>query len=333
VEKDRQDYIEYVGGNLEIYKDWVPEEEAKRLGYDEFPLNLDDSVIARYWDIKDYDNSTPICNYLSEYTSVKSPDKQQFVDDPMVDGIVQPGRWRHVKTYTRDGQNSEKWPCQILKKGYIETLLSGDDVIWEYPNRAISVQFRNLRPEACESIINELSESTYTIPEIYGEEYSGEWHNIYSEIGKDDDGSPYIVINLARPTYALEAYQSAGTPNAKNVYYFWSVPKDAAQGVISAFSGNTEATASLSYSPSSELVNIVISHGDTGASITTGFIQVVDDCRYKVEHSFVYGQESQPSLSSYEKNPEDGVTYSIKSVYFDLNVKRICFYKRGVAWR
>jgi len=173
---------------------------------------------------------------LNVITDIKNTVECHCVDDPMAGGEIFEGRWRQA-FIRRIAQGDVTKLVQVLRKGYSSEiawdearLVEGKDLQESEGYR--TVRWVNLDPSKTQTMALSLSATSFTDKVINGETLSGEWHNIFVSPSVADDGSGVITMQLAQPEFTLTAYQNALTPKARDVTYYFQVPKDLAQAII-----------------------------------------------------------------------------------------------------
>lgn len=261
----------------------LAEEDAERVDRHDgtFVPLLGDGEIQRVWRDISIDDTPALVKFLEDYTSVKNyPNKKNYVLDPMASSEVFDGRYRNA--YIRPTTTGEVTTLvQILRKGFIETLVVGGQMDWsearietarELPagtstnnpggnttEEYIIVMFPNTSPDKRQAIQNSIEALTVSSfnPVIRGESLGTGFHRIYVTSRIEDDGSATILLLLAKPEFTLDAYESYLTKRQDDVTYFFNVPKELAQGVLTA-SRAKGVSARASYNTSQGLVDIII---------------------------------------------------------------------------
>ena len=234
------------------------------------------------------------------------------------------GTWRSVavvhdtvRVRSAGGDELIHYVVQTFSYGWAETIKSGSNVDWtlsrlvekfynyasasaanfaslansstDAPEEFLLVRFANLKRTKLKSIQSEVSEASYTNPAIGGETHSGVWHPVVTHGQAAEDGSAFLDVLLAKPQYTLTAFQDSNTSREQTVGYLWQVPKDLAQGIITAWDSADAAgrSASATYSKDGRLVDLVLTGVVGTDNLSTPWVQVSCD-RWRRWH-FAWG--------------------------------------------
>jgi hypothetical protein len=199
---------------------------------------------------------------------------------------------------------------QVLRKGFAETAIwseariDGSQIALgnsvgagvagstsHDPDKELNIRFNNCSPFKVDAIAESLLVASYAAGVTVGTEvYSGAWHCVSVGTKIEDDGSGTVSLRIARPTYTLQGYEDFGTERAQDVYYIADVPKDLAQGVLTAWkiAHPIGSSASCSYSRDQKLVNITLRvRAATQKTYLAGIVKL--DCRYSDELTIYMG--------------------------------------------
>ena len=269
---------------------------------------LGDNELVRGWDELQLEDIPQCVAYLEDYTSAKNTRKLNYVDDPQAGGETYTGRYRHA--FVRQiVQGEVETVIQVLRKGYIETLVSGANVIWDEarmrqsrkvtgniyddtpldasdvkPENYLEVSWTGVSPDKVNAIVGELdalAADTFA-PTIRKESYGTAWHRLFVASKIETDGSATVTLFLARPEFRLYGFRNYATERQSGIQYIWNVPKSLAQGIITA-AKTARKSASVSYSPQRGLCDIIIS----------------DDNRDYIFHSVITGQNCDTTSTTY----------------------------------
>lgn len=270
--------------DIKLIADQLQEEHA--VTYDkEFDIDIDgfgDMEINRYWpELTRTDEYTvsSFKTFFQYFTSVKNynsdPTKRcRYVDDPMVNGQVQKGRFRQVTTrflYNSDGDLRNA--IQKLRLGYETSVANaaGTDVDWTKArlpesNKAhgteeyFTILFPNIASDcvdAVTSFLDDLAVSGFS-PVINGETLGTGLHRLVTISRQQDDASHLITMILADPEVSYEGYKNYNTWQQEDLTYHDNVPKELQAGIIEAWKG-TGRSAVSKYNTQTKLFDIVCS--------------------------------------------------------------------------
>jgi len=264
-----------------------------------------------------------LVSYLELYTATKNDDPLRYVEDLVIQGTELEGKWRHAYAYRlrrQDPSNprdTQHILVQVLRKGYIEALVSGTTLDWsearveknlditagantatsyvggDDPERFITTYFPNVSPfkvKAITDTIFALAAGTF-VPVIKGDSSYG---NAYHRLGVghviENDGSATIRLMLAKPQFVLDAYTTYLTGRQMDVTYLWNVPKELAQGILTAWKTVKGRSATASYSSSQMLVDIVLYSKDYTEETLLNEI-TFKNCDYEEVTNYYWGIE------------------------------------------
>jgi len=244
-----------------------------------------DAELRRVWRESVPDYYSDLADFLNQYTSAKNGEPLKYVDNPMASDVEYTGRWRqaYVREYVDNA--GDHFVMQVLRKGYIETLLVSGALDWtearlvdglvndgdtfgshrtyEEDNntaqRFLTVTWNNVSPYKVNAIEAELLALGYATfnPVIRGENYSGQWNRLIVSKKIEEDGSATVTLVLAKPRFNLEAYVNYDTPEHEDIIYLYDVPQQIAQDVLETYKSEGR-TASVGRQSKSGLVDIVI---------------------------------------------------------------------------
>lgn len=266
----RADFIEQAREVLDEEKAFIFE------GFDDNYVNLlGDAEIARVWKEAATDEIPELIDFLENFTSAKNLNPQKFVTDPKASGEEFKGIWRQVFV-RRIFREEIHLIVQVLRKGFIQQLVN--DSILDFSearldnNRTVPgdtginteeiytlIQFPNIDPALIETIaetIRAIPVSGFN-PVIQGESYRTGLHRLNVSTVIENDGSGTITLLLADPEYTLVGFSDFGTERAADVTYFWNVPKELSQALLTSEQG-TGKSATASYNVQQQLVDIVV---------------------------------------------------------------------------
>lgn len=282
------------------------------------PSVYPDGTITRYWPNIPREDLDDCILFLERSTSAKNGDKAQaFVDDPMVGAKKRSGRWRNVFVDTRQEQDQSYTILQTLAEGLRTTVLNSatpptidfsgcrlvndkkllgnsssvtgiSNTTSHDPERYLLVRFTAISPDHTSAIMAQIGEATYTAPRIRGEEYAGEWSNIYATSQLAEDGSRTIDLLLARPQFTLNAYRDFGGSAETGLTYLWNVPKNLAQTIMDAWKTGVGKSAIPTFSKDGGLVDIVLS-GKTGIPENLTISGIGINCNTTATYHFAWG--------------------------------------------
>lgn len=263
---------------------------------------LGDEEIVRRWPNIGEGYLSKCVTALSLFTDSSNSKPQLWVKDPVVGREVFPGIYRSVTVDVDVQKPGLKGIIQTLRKGFatapqwsearIEAKVSAlsntqsagglSGTTSDPVDQVFDVLFPNCSPLAIESIAASLRTANYSSGiTVRGEPYAGSWHVISVSTKLEDDGSASATLRIATPQYTISAYDDYGLDRAMDVHYVMDVPKDQAQGIVTAWKAANPvgASASISYSRDQKLVDIVLRK--TAAvedSFAVGLVSA--DCRY-----------------------------------------------------
>ena len=269
-------------------------------------------------------------------SSIESDTSQYYVDNPMMDNVEYPGRWRAVSVQegALDVNPARQGVLQVLRLGYLETLLvevggttidfseargqtgkflgdqpTGDDPSDREAYREII--WPNVSPRHVEQILGELqSSTTFSDIVVDGETLEGEWSFLFASVKHVDDGSVVISAMLAQPNFRLDGYSTWLTHKTVDVIYLWGVEKDQAQGVADAWKAEEGASCTFGYGRELGLVDIILRRRRLPETeFSVGYTSRWD-CRYKetVTQYFSLSDPDEHPVSDLPV-PGDGVSY------------------------
>ena len=263
---------------------------------------LGDEEIVRRWPQIGEGYLSKCLTALSLFTDSKNSKPQLWVKDPVVGRETFPGIYRVVTVDVDVQKPGLKGIIQTLRKGFAETPqwtearierkiaalsntvgVSGISGTTSDPvDQVFEILFPNCSPLAIESIASALRTGNYASGiTVRGETHSGAWHVLSVSTKIEEDGSATATLRLATPQYTITAYDDYGLDRAMDVHYVMDVPKDQAQGIVSAWkSANAVgASATVSYSRDQKLVDIILRKT---AAVEDGFDIGLSaaDCRY-----------------------------------------------------
>jgi hypothetical protein len=266
--------------------------------------------------------------------SVLNPDNgQKFysVKNPLVNNVEQTGTWRCISVKGVDGVHNPGRTdspagtiIQELRYGLI-TAIETDCTKWsesrlvEGANLLESESYRTVRWVGCDptkvnAIALTLNASTYVAPKINGESTAGTWHNIKVVPSLADDGSGIITLYLAQPEYTLTAYRNILTAKAEDISYLFQVPKDLAQGLITAHKATKGNSASASYSNAAGLVDIVLYSKNFASAYSKADVVTEWDCAHK-EFTTTYACYTEAQADAIVlTEPPVGWTYQARKI-------------------
>lgn len=280
-----------------------------------------DRVLKRKFTDIDIRELSSLAEHLRRRTSVRNPDNGQkyySVTNPMVNGIEVPGLWRGVLVETIEDSETNGTIIQTLNYGwaqsidYSETrLLDGQKLRGD--ENYLTVQWTGLDATKLNAMALTLNASTYNLAtwtSINKEAYTGTWHNIKVVPSLAQDGSGIITMFLGQPEFTLTAYADALTPRAKDITYYFQVPKDEAQAIITAAKVEG-ATCNCSYANASGLVDIIV-YTRNATSITFTDVVTAWDCRYKEYSSYYFNLTKTAAEALVLTEPPAGWTYQYR---------------------
>jgi hypothetical protein len=318
---------------LERCREQLAEEDAVAVDRQDVvsvPL-LGDQELPCTWEEVASDDMPYLVEFLETYTSTQNTVPRQYVDNPTINQVVYPGRYRlaFVRRQTSGGDISKL--IRVLRKGYITSLVSASTLDWsearlergrELPagtlatnpggntvEQYFTVKWQNVSPSHIKAIttaLNGLGVSSFS-PTIKGESYGSGYHRIYTDYRIEEDGSGTVFMLLGSPEFRLQAFLSYGTGRASDATYLWGCPKELAQAVLTAArAANKEAFPS--YSSNDGLVDIVIKEkATTGGSFHNW--KSASNCDSDTINSFYWGVYD-PELYKIPASVAAGDTYN-----------------------
>jgi len=211
------------------------------------------------------DYISDITDLLNLITDIKNTVECSYVDDPEAGSETFAGRWRQAYI-RRIAQGDVTKLVQVLRKGFAESIdwtearmVEGKDLRTSGAEAEgyRTVRWVGLDPTKVHTMALSLSAVSYEDAVVNGETLSGVWHNISVSPSIADDGSGVVTIQLAKPEFTLTAFQNYQATNAKDITYYFQVPKDLAQAIIDGAKA-AGASATASYGKASGLVDIVV---------------------------------------------------------------------------
>jgi len=345
--------------NVNQCQRWLAEEMAISVDglEDILQANNGDDEMWRAWAEPVPDGTPQMRLYLRKWTSVNNPTDHNYgyVDDPKIDGIVQPGRWRcfAVRRFRRKIRDIDGWwTVQGLRKGYATawdwseatcktfTTAEGNDQYVVDPDSMATIsnttsssdekvfiaKMKNIASGSLFKVMTSspVSDATIASPIIEGETYSGTYRKVIATSEDEEDGSHTIEIVYAQSQYTLNAFSRNNTVLEEKVGYLWGLTKDLAQGIITAWDDGSNRSAIPSYSEQGRLVSLVLSYRSGGnEELSTDWIPIVRDV-YRRWH-FGWG-ETTAQLSTFiaahdstigTVEPVDGHTIDQREVLVD----------------
>lgn len=266
---------------------------------------LPDGRLLRYVDDishKEIDSHVAFCErYVDEKNHATSATPYYaFVTDPMVDGKVKSGKWRHVRTFVqrydeRGNENPQgtNWRIvQELAEGYLTALdyvearllgvqtTPGDGSVNATTERFITLEWRGVDPDTMQAlttakagtaVVNDLkhrkigkSGATTTV------DISGDWHPLVSTAVLEADGSGTVRWIVGDPEFILTAFSSWQGAGQSSRIYVWNVPEALAQAVVEGYKALGK-DCTLSRDEQRGLIDIVVDGYDF-VKVDTGWI-------------------------------------------------------------
>lgn len=263
---------------------------------------LGDEEIVRRWPNIGEGYLSKCLTALSLFTDSSNSKPQLWVKDPVVGREVFPGIYRSVTVDVDVQKPGLKGIIQTLRKGFatapqwsearIEAKVSSlsntqsasglAGTTSDPVDQVFDVLFQNCSPLAIESIATSLRTASYSSGiTVRGETHSGAWHVLSVSTKLEEDGSASATLRIATPQYTISAYDDYGLDRAMDVHYVMDVPKEQAQGIVTAWKAENPvgASASISYSRDQKLVDIVLRKtASVEAAFAVGLVAA--DCRY-----------------------------------------------------
>lgn len=263
---------------------------------------LGDEEIVRRWPNIGEGYLSKCVTALSLFTDSSNSKPQLWVKDPVVGREVFPGIYRSVTVDVDVQKPGLKGIIQTLRKGFatapqwsearIEAKVSAlsntqsagglAGTTSDPVDQVFDVLFPNCSPLAIESIATSLRTASYSSGiTVRGETHAGAWHVLSVSTKIEDDGSASAILRVATPQYTISAYDDYGLDRAMDVHYVMDVPKDQAQGIVTAWKAANPvgASATISYSRDQKLVDIVLRKtASVEAAFAVGLVAA--DCRY-----------------------------------------------------
>lgn len=242
---------------------------------------LGDEEIVRRWPQIGEGYLSKCLTALSLFTDSKNSKPQLWVKDPVVGRETFPGIYRVVTVDVDVQKPGLKGIIQTLRKGFAEAPqwtearierkiaalsntvgVAGISGTTSDPvDQVFEILFPNCSPLAIESIASALRTGNYASGiTVRGETHSGAWHVLSVSTKIEEDGSATATLRLATPQYTITAYDDYGLDRAMDVHYVMDVPKDQAQGIVSAWKAANAvgASATVSYSRDQKLVDVIL---------------------------------------------------------------------------
>ena len=242
---------------------------------------LGDEEIVRRWPNIGEGYLSKCVTALSLFTDSSNSKPQLWVKDPVVGREVFPGIYRSVTVDVDVQKPGLKGIIQTLRKGFatapqwsearieakvsaLSNTQSADGLAGttsDPVDRVFDVLFPNCSPLAIESIATSLRTASYSSGiTVRGDTHSGAWHVLSVSTKIEEDGSASATLRIATPQYTISAYDDYGLDRAMDVHYVMDVPKEQAQGIVTAWKAANPvgASATISYSRDQKLVDIVL---------------------------------------------------------------------------
>ena len=333
----------------ELEKIFLAEKEAKLEGYSA-NTQLWLIEIQRHFEVSRQDLRSLGVTFLNAFTSVKNTVQIdagttiRYVDDPLTDNKVFPGRWRLVRVLEgpKKTDSGRQGIVQILRYGWAQELTwaeamldnSNDlpghaDLLGNDEENYLLVRFPNFDPAYARSAAHTFAATeTVSGPTIQGTLHSGTWNVVYCRARQiAEDGGYEILVLLAKPQYSLVYHTRYGTPKEETHWRCWSIPKPLVDALIADTEvngidgttvtvGETGVTSEASYSPESGLVNLIFSQKSVN-KIHMGPIVLATHCRETVTADFYYGYSASEVVAFALPASSAGVLTTLEGVDVD----------------
>ena len=263
---------------------------------------LGDEEIVRRWPQIGEGYLSKCVTALSLFTDSTNSKPQLWVKDPVVGRETFPGIYRSVTVDVDTQKPGLKGIIQTLRKGFATapqwsearleakvTALSNNQsadglagTTSDPVDRVFDVLFPNCSPLSIDNIAGTLRIGDYSGGiTVRGELHAGAWHVLSVSTKLEEDGSASAILRVATPQYTISAYDDYGLDRAMDVHYVMDVPKEQAQGIVTAWKAANPvgASATISYSRDQKLVDIVLRKtASVEAAFAVGLVAA--DCRY-----------------------------------------------------
>ena len=301
---------------------------------------LGDEEIVRRWPQIGEGYLSKCVTALSLFTDSTNSKPQLWVKDPIVGREVFPGIYRSVTVDVDTQKPGLKGIIQTLRKGFatapqwsearIDAKVSAlsnnqsasgiSGTLSDPIDQVFDILFQNCSPLSIEAIADSLRTGDYSSGiTVRGESHTGAWHVLSVSTKLEEDGSASATLRLATPQYTISAYDDYGLDRAMDVHYVMDVPKEQAQGIVTAWKAANPvgASASISYSRDQKLVDIVLRKtASVEAEFSAGLVSA--DCRYLETETIYLNVADAAAYPIFAPTNGGGISY-VRNVTRNIN--------------
>jgi hypothetical protein len=290
--------------------------------------------LVAYWPAANESVMEEAVSYLRLYCDVSNGTKKRtWCDDPKIGETPYPGRWRLFRVYYDRGRSGQPGVVRELKRGFAteinwaEALQVGGDVLQtnaaspdgDQTEAYIEVVFPSVDPESVHAMVTALQTAQKSVdPVIQGQTRTGTYEYIHVRPDKQEDGSFWIRLLMAKPQYSFSTKEKVGTPDETNVTYYWNVPKRLAQALATAQTTGTNAAALANYATQQGVVDITVRKRGTVTALTILDKKTEDGALLNEFTDWYWGMDktAADALTTGDPAPA-GWIYSIAHISYD----------------
>ena len=315
----------------------LAEKDALKVEYTANAQNGDKQLV-RQWPATRADLVSSALTFLNTYGSADNyPDPKTVVVTPKADKKEFPGTWRVVENRgvrKKTDRVEEQGIFQTLRLGYLETIeatpanwtearLVQDKQQQQTGNvegdseKYLHAQFKNVSPLKLKALTAGLNATTFTNPTIKEQVYTGVWNNLVVASSLAEDGSGIIDIFMGNPQYRLTAFQNLSTSKQADVVYLYGVPKNLAQGIITAWKDVNKVGSSTtsSYNTTASTVDLILRSRTAGTKVEKTGDVTEWNCKYKTTTDYHWGLTLAEADALVLTKPPDGQTWILSRNY------------------
>lgn len=283
-------------------------------------------ALANSQDLADYEN------WIETYTAEANAETVtalKYVDGLIIGERTFSGRWRQAYTkLIRIDENP--FIVQVLRKGYITTLMTSDVVpVFDWtearvdtedsratttPLERLRVRFPNVSPDNVEAVIDEIFALDVDgfEPVIRGEAYGTDFYRQFVTYRIEADGSATIILQVSKTQVTKSTYSQIGTEDEEAITNHWDVPPSLFNGIIENFKWtdnptntveNIGASAGASYDPREDLYDIILRAPAADASVSITDVLTQENCTWKTWTSFWWGLTEAEAIDATHSIP------------------------------
>ena len=310
------------------------------------PLNNEKEVRIG-WAFSTDKNFAAFEEFFQDYAWATNKDKQHWVEDPEIDSVVLPGKWRHAFTHRIERQdsrgNNEFLIVVTLRRGWAEAISwdearvrvghhalsntedSGEAYGSDDVTLAVDVEFPNFSPFAALAAATGLP-ATKTNFTVNSNSLAGTYHKQTVDFQEQEDGSHTLVARYSKPQYTLTGFRDYLLSGQSDIKLCWGVPKDIAQTIIDDFKSKGYSVEP-SFSKDQELVNLRIFKPSFVLQMLTN--QTATNTCDRFWYSSLYNGVDDPSLYAIPSSATNGVQYD-RDIRFDNKGAYDIIVRKGV---